>query len=504
MKTGVEFFIASRCNRICVHPIRDNVYVSVLLNNESALKFVLFKIDKDQVVCIQTSTRHFNELNQAVEAGKQNFLTKNVIRLVDYDLKFDSSDQFNLMAVFENSFIERLTLKIDPQELKFSLDHWPTSAKLDDFTSDKLMNSFKSTRFVRMSQTGHLAWQLVDLTKTSLTQKRSPTFQVNVFKMRKNLSIDQSLKANSLVNVHDMLWFYKHQLFLNNVTLMTQVFKCLYDNLRNYKNFPAELATGYLTYLKRLRVLAHFMGVYYGTVTEFDRAVEGTRSDMDEDEEDDDDDEEEEEEEAEMVGGEDTLMIDEDSVTESTSSVIKSADYYKSVFRELSLLIFRFHSFEILTTAYETSDVESFTDHERLLLILVGDFSVKKNFFADDFFLNGRIRTKVADLEKWLKEKLPNISGHNQSLIDLMKSKFNCDLCGKGFNFEANLDLNKITCQSNHTMKRCEKTLFPLNNFHFKQCSICKSTWNYVNKDEDYPHFAALNRVNSDNCLYCN
>jgi hypothetical protein len=177
----------------------------------------------------------------------------------------------------------------------------------------------------------------------------------------------------------------------------------------------------------------------------------------------------------------------------SNGEVIKSADYYKWIYRELSLIIFQQHCVSIIEQANRVG-FEKMNNCERLMVAIMGDFCIRKNFFQD------KSEKKLAT---WLTKTFldPKLSEY-EGLQNLIHNRMRCDVCARKFKFVDSNDLSRIECESGHVMARCEKTLLPLDNFKYKKCSMCNSKWNFVNEDV-FPHFVTQLDRYSEACLFC-
>ena len=132
--------------------------------------------------------------------------------------------------------------------------------------------------------------------------------------------------------------------------------------------------------------------------------------------------------------------------------------------------------------------------------MLVGEFSIKKNFFE-----NSKMSNQVI---AWLEDNFLNINASkitdkasSTNLISLV-DQIKCDLCGKELRVDLSKDLSTIECNMGHVMSRCQRSLLPLDNFDFKTCSKCNCVWSVL-KENDYPNLIGLHKTR-DTCLFCN
>jgi hypothetical protein len=140
------------------------------------------------------------------------------------------------------------------------------------------------------------------------------------------------------------------------------------------------------------------------------------------------------------------------------------------------------------------------TNKERLILLLISDFSIKKNFFADN---------NHKQILEWLEENFINIDSVSKitdkfnspvSLLSLC-NQIKCDLCGKSLRIDLSKELNSIECEMGHVMSRCQKSLLPLNSLNYKSCTKCNSTWNILDPI-DYPNLDQLYSAQNI-CIFC-
>lgn len=158
----------------------------------------------------------------------------------------------------------------------------------------------------------------------------------------------------------------------------------------------------------------------------------------------------------------------------ANQNIIKSPDYYKSMHREITLMIFRHHCLKLISLADSLAPAK-LTPKERALVAIYRDFAAKKNFMSNS------------------KTKSPATKN-----IDEFPA---CDLCSRKFKLDSSLDLDRLVCESGHVMARCQKTLFPLNNFKYQKCHACNSLWNFT-KSNEFENFKAV--FSDFSCLYCN
>lgn len=151
-----------------------------------------------------------------------------------------------------------------------------------------------------------------------------------------------------------------------------------------------------------MRILTSFFAEYYETVSSFEAynlqqlsLSVGEAETSDEDNDDDDDEESmSSEEEANKAAKRrrrqrqtaKTIPIPiSQPIDQSNDNVVKSPDYYKSMHREITLLIFRYHCLRVVQIA-DSIGFDRLTSRERLLAAFMKDFALKKNFISGILF----------------------------------------------------------------------------------------------------------------------
>ncbi len=546
--------------------------------NQNWLKFALVEFINDEFRQNERNSVHNYHVTETdfnlpnVDKCK-NYLAKSFFKLIEFKLVHKSKQatsnvaSFHFLLTFENSFIQDYNLKVDLARFVFVkesdtdsksavLINNSTEIHFDTLSTQTNANSisnaisvsndfvFKATKKVVLSTNHHLIYQIFDFSKSHLVYKKPPCFQINVYKIKPTISVDEdSVFLNSylnpadlmfhenrldLIKSNDLLWLFKRELYLNCDTFFnSHLFNFLYEsmkraralNILNEEN-PAES----LVFLKKMRVLVYFVSNYFEMTSLFDKSNLEVRDHVEECKEENESDEDEEENasenEADSSENSNSLNLtpNEANLQTDSSIIIKSPSYYRSVFRDLTLNIFKYYSLDLIFTAYKVG-FESLSPKEKLLVAIQGDFATKKNFFYDlnieNVNKNYELKlTDVSAIEKWLLEEIScklavkseNLDEgdlpRNESLIlvDLINSMV-CDLCGKKIRIDLSLEVFNVRCESGHVMSRCQRTLLPLNNFRHSKCSWCCSTWNMLSV-RDYPHFKHLNE-NFDFCLFC-
>lgn len=171
------------------------------------------------------------------------------------------------------------------------------------------------------------------------------------------------------------------------------------------------------------------------------------------------------------------------SSTSCAAAIVTSPDYYKSMHTEITLLVLR-HECERILARAKSSRASPLTDRERLLVAVVNDFAAKKSFLSSS------------------SANAKSVDSSRRDLDTLLTSSPRCDVCNREFDFQTSLDHRRVECKSGHLMRRCERTLLPLDNFDYSKCSVCHAVWNKT-RGEEFPNFDFL--VNeSEFCLFCN
>ena len=474
------------------------------------------------------------------------------LKLADKILVNDTTQvKFDTLQTYRNKLVK--SESVDPQQ-----------HHLNELKSDQGSLLFKTSKQMFLSTNGYLLFQIYDFSKSVLIQKKPPQFQINVYRIKpandltKNflctnkseikdnaqlVDLAKTYLKRELIKRNDLLWVFKRQLYFNYDSFFNEThFEYLYSSFKSsnkYLNLNKEALKDMrlddvLSSFKRLRILSLLVGNYFEIASSFDaynskvvREVNDEDGDDDDDEDDEDDDESDDSDSDESdkpnkkseSSGEKAKKSSDlyEIIHESEkSTIIKTPDYYKSLFREYTLSIFKYHSLDIILTAY-TIGYENLSNHERLLLLVLSEFSMKKNFFSNlnlEIFnrsLGGKKLTQKS-LEEWLNSKFLNINlaecsptkspskNENSGLLNLLNS-LNCDLCANKLKIDSSLDLNLVKCELGHSMNRCQKSLLNLNNFKYNKCSVCNSTWNYFDRS-DYPNFHQLTQYQNF-CLFC-
>lgn len=160
-----------------------------------------------------------------------------------------------------------------------------------------------------------------------------------------------------------------------------------------------------------MRILTSFFAEYFETVSGFEaynlQQLSLSVAEAETSDEDDDDDDDEEsmssEEEASKAAKRrrrrqrqtaKTIPIPipiTQPIDQSNDNVVKSPDYYKSMHREITLLIFRYHCLRVIQIA-DSIGFDRLTSRERLLAAFMKDFALKKNFISGILFSHFKTR----------------------------------------------------------------------------------------------------------------
>lgn len=458
--------------------INQEVFI-LITQTELEIGFFLFnKLEiKSELIYRLDDKKYSNYIQKPVK----NYLTQGLFKLID----LKQLENLSFLLIFENGLIDLVQLQVNNLRLSAMNSVLNISVNLN-FNSifDSNQDIFKTIKQVRFSKNKLILYQINDFGKSCLIQKRPANFEVNVYRLKrlnKKMLEDFFIQnSNSTVNdLNDFIWLVKNDLYFNSKVFLNENFDVIYENFKNYRTLVQDKKDK-IVYLKRTRILAYLMRNYFETLANFDSFNEKIGADLDESSEDSDyRDEDEIDHESKA-----NKKIDDDS------SMVKSVSFYDLVFRETSLLIFKYYCVDFIKKACskEFDKLEAF---EKRLLLQMGKFGIKKNFFQKNEY--GSV---FKQLEEWIKKILENCCENDLSKL--------CDLCGKKFSIDGNLNLNKIKCISGHNMNRCEKTLMPLNNFKFKKCALCNSKWNFIEStNEMTKNFqdCFFNQINS--CLYC-
>ena len=534
----------------------------VIIQKENRLLFVIYNVNK----LIQNNmvlNHHTNEKNHSKNnsPGLNNYLTKTFYKLIDFiSIKNENNNELEFLLTFENSFIEYLNivsdngkLKInknslinDTNEIKFntievnnaklikkesnvvSSQHVDSSQKMSLIQSSN--NLFKMTKKILISSNKQILYQINDFSKAILIQKKPPDFHINIYRITSlNNLIENCLNSSAntnreLLNLNDYIWLFKRNLYLNHDSIFNQrTFNTLYSHLKQSNNLNTISIRNddSKALLKRLRILCFYIESYYQISSSFDRVmkdknlnekVEESESDSEESDEEEDDDEKS------SHDSQDPIEIS----PVKNDNIIKSSSYYKSMFRELTVSLFKNYSLNIISTAYMIG-FNKLTNYERLVLLVMGELSINKNFlqnFNIDLYekkspakSNTIQKCDGTEIEKWLKTNLVTSANkksqksndnekitNQTSLADLVKS-LKCNFCPKNLDIHHSNDLDKIVCEGGHSISRCSKTLLPLNFINFIKCELCQSTWNCIDS-KDCPNIKQL-ISNQELCIFC-
>ena len=163
------------------------------------------------------------------------------------------------------------------------------AVKLGASSSQEGSFMLKTTKQVFLSTNNYLLYQINDFPQSSLVYKRSPQFQINVYRVRTChtvlghfFEVDPlylSPQKRELVKLGDFVWLIKRQLYLSRDTFFDVekfelFFQCVkfsqkYLNAGNLKTTDADL-DGVLANFKRLRIMCLILGDYFEMVSSFD------------------------------------------------------------------------------------------------------------------------------------------------------------------------------------------------------------------------------------------
>jgi hypothetical protein len=523
----------------------------IIIQKENRLLFSIFNVNKlkqnEMVLNYQTNEKnHLNYNNNS--PGFKNYLTKTFYKLIDFiSIKNQNKSEFEFLLTFENSFIEYLNvvlengkLKInkkslinDTNEIKFNTFEVIEARLIKKENSSQVLDSspmslkqsandlFKKTKKIFISSNKQILFQINDFSKAILVQKKPPDFHINIYRIRSlNNLIDDYLNSSFHVNrdllqLNDYIWLFKRHLYLNHDLIFNQrSFNTFYSHLKSYNNLntSTNASDESKSNLKRLRILCHYIESYYQISSSFNRVMQN-KNKTDESESDSDESDEIEDDEQSSQNSKAAIEI-----LPSEDTIIKSSSYYKSMFRELTINLFKHHSLNLISTTYVIG-FNKLTNYERLILLVMGEFSINKNFFENfdiEIYAKKSPNKKSQkldgmEIEKWLKTNLTVITPNkktiklddnesNQSLADLVKG-LKCNFCPKNLNIHKSNDLDKIVCEDGHSISRCQLTLLPLNFIKYNKCELCKSTWNDIDS-KDCPNIQKL-IPKQNHCLFC-
>lgn len=349
-------------------------------------------------------------------------------------------------------------------------------------------------------------YQIFDFSKSHLVYKKPPDLQINVYKVRDTKStspdltfLGQFLNGTLTDMSNDVLWLFKRELYLNHETFLNDhLFNIIHESIKHAQSLNLATSSNIdqtLSILKRTRTIAWFLHSFFHIMSLFDKSNQIKSTIKLEDESDDTEMEEEEDNEEELSNqsGSNQAANTSANASESSSSIIKSPTYYKSVIRDLTFTIIKYYCIKLVVMGYQVG-YEKLTPREQLVLTIQGDFLLKKKLLTSAENLNFLVKvmklsmSEAKSLEGWVKSKKRE------------NNEYLCELCDKKCLLEVNDNLESVTCESGHLMNRCQKTLLPLSCFTFKKCPLCNVVWNLVDK-KDFPHFHFLS--NFESCWLC-
>jgi len=414
---------------------------------------------------------------------QSNFLVQNHSKLISVNLMDQQKDLFEFWLVFENSLIKYLKIGWSLQEGLTLLDEQVINQvnplKFDTEPPKCDNGLFKMTRHLTLSANKKLLFQVNEFVKQELVSRKPTHLELNLYSLKPYDDLlprilPSSLKVVNKSKVIDLIWLFKRQLYLNQEFFAKTAFETIYSSLKATNKQiekQEELSDDLVAYLKRIRIVCFYLANYFEMANGF-KSLPAPQGKEENDEDDDGMDESNE-----------ALPVEEDE------RVIRSAPYYWSMFNELTFCLYRDYSLRLVTHACQIG-FEQLSSHERLIMLLVGEFSLKKNFFSNSSDSASR---------QWLHEHFLNTTASNE-LMDLINT-VKCDFCGQMIRVDKSNELNTVECESGHVMNRCQKSLMPLDNFKFSSCAFCHAAWNVLDNSL-YPNLSDQFGKQSQ-CLFC-
>lgn len=497
---------------------KENLKTFLLFfQKENSLTFMIVTYDFKKNVFNEVENARLNvDLRETKILNESNNVIKNYFKLISSKLTemkklSDSHFQLDFLLTYENSLIDSFRLKIEKNKLS-QIDSSYELFKLKTNVSSEFKQDsndlLRMTQQAFLSSNNYILYQIDYFPQAMLVLKRSPQFQINVYRMKPYQKILSSFMrnekiANPKLELNDIVWLFKTHLYLKQEHFYDEAaFEHLSKIIKSSQEFlnVATLKEDnqiVISSFKRLRILCLTLGDYFERVSSFD--FESIKSNETTNDSEDDPETEDESGDGDDDDDESVLSKDMDEKLNKVktnkvttkiepSNIIKTSSYYRSMQREYTLNVFKFFIMDFISLAL-SSEIEKLTTSERLILDLYCNFALKKNFSYKKINEN--------TLKKIIKDNRSSKTFDLTSILKLLK----CDLCGKNFNFENSLEMNSLNCESGHSVSRCQKSLLPLNSLYFRKCDLCYSAWNYFDKN-DFPNFNRL-IVNQNSCFLC-
>ena len=449
---------------------------------ENHVMFLVVNYDRKQFS--EGTPLFFYNQSPASTVVESNFLVQNHSKLVSVELMGRQKDLFEFWLVFENFLIKYLSISWSVQEgltlLSEQLINQVNPLKFDAEPVKCDNVQFRMTRHLAFSTNKKLLFQVNEFVKQELVSRKPTHLELNLYSLKPyddlvtNI-LPSSLKVGNESKVIDLVWLFRRQLYLNQEFFAKTAFETVYSSLKaTNKQIEKQeaLSDEFVAYLKRIRIVCFYLANYFEMANGFKSLPTPQVK------------EENEEDEDEMEESNEAPTVEEDE------RVIRTAPYYWSMFNELTFCLYRDYSLRLVARACQIG-FEQLSSHERLVMLLVGEFSLKKNFFSCSSHSASR---------QWLHEHFLNTAASNE-LMDLV-STVKCDFCGQMIRMDKSSELNTVECESAHVMNRCQKTLLPLDNFKFNTCAFCHAAWN-VHDNRLYPNLSDHFGKQS-HCLFCN
>jgi hypothetical protein len=526
----------NQLDRIACFPI-DCTNHLIIVQSQNQLLFHRINLSTGQME--RTFYFHFRK---AVDLEKSNgnfYFTKNNYKLIGFEKCSTEPDRFDFALTFENSFVQLLEFDVINFKAHLKSDQQGLLLNCMETESEKI-DSFKCTRRIFISSNCSLLFQINDFGKGNLVQKKSPNFQVNIYRINSLEKLtecllttdNESSDSNSLqISKHkyDLIWLLKRQIYLNFDSVMTQhSFEHLYGLLKkaNKSKSNSNNARTNLSLFKYLRILSYFLKSYFETsliLDDFNKKFACQHEDKKKDcevsndeDSDEDEDEENEDYEDEDVNNEDlkrqkstieqsSMLKIENKKTKlntcmsTTMEIIKSPEFYKTMFDEYSYQVYKYHAIGLLVSITEI-DSRILNENERLVIYLMNEFCTKKNLYEDfDWSLSNSKEKPINEkqIKLWFEKNVKQFEKSKNESSGFLR----CNLCSQKINLQEQSHLDQIKCESGHRFNRCHRTLLPLNFIKYMKCTICNSTWNLLDSNV-YPSLIRL-MTKKESCLFC-
>lgn len=438
-------FIRSRPpKKIQIETIDKNEYL-IVLHKDFYLGFMLVNLNKDQIDDV-TFTKNYSQAKI---------------------INFSIADSKNLIysVFYENSLIDLVKVSINESKIKLIQDKIQYSLKLNE-TNSNLVTQQTSIQML-LSSNQSILYRIFNVPRAPITQKKPPDFIIEFYSL--DNSIDNFLKifsceTNNLRTLSDCIWLFKRHVKQNQNFISKIIPK---SNEISKQNKSEDI-------IKRLRII--MINLY-----NFFKMKESINNRNDDN-------------------------SDDENKSIENDGVIRSPNYYQSIFVDLSLSLIKNPIINLLEQAYKCG-FQNLTTLEKYILLIQSDFVLKKKLYDKKSIIDWVEYCFNEKSDGFLKHlwstrcSSDSLNLKTQERFEL-ESYMKCYLCEEAFDLRKNYNLCYFECESGHKIHRCEKTLVPLNYTEYKKCKLCFCCWNIYKRDE-LPNLSNLYFDKFNFCLYC-